>query len=197
VGTDETRESERAPARPTGSDATRTAWEARRGRFHAEARAHTSVWVRGALVVLGTVFLVTGVVGIFLPVLPTTPFVLAAAACYVRASPALYNAVLSNRVVGPAVYAWRTTRTIPRRVQRVAIAVVAVTFATSIAFAVRPLWARLAMAALGLGLAAWIARLPTTPRAGGGDVGGGGSPPPDAVDSDAADGLVSGSRHRP
>jgi len=147
-----------------GRDPVRAAWERRRGRFAADARAHTSPWVRGALVVAGALLLALGLIGIVVPVLPTTPFVLLAAACFVRASPRLYDAVLSNGVIGPSVYAWRTTRTIPRRVRGIAIGVVVVTFASSIAFAVRPLWGRLLMGALGLALVTWIARIPTTPR---------------------------------
>ena len=150
-----------------GPDPVRAAWERRRGHFAEDARTHTSPWVRGALAVAGVLLLALGLVGIVVPVLPTTPFVLLAAACFVRASPRLYDAVLSNGVVGPSVYAWRTTRTIPRRVRAIAIAVVVVTFASSIAFAVRPLWGRVLMGALGLALVTWIARIPTSPRAAG------------------------------
>jgi uncharacterized protein len=51
-------------------------------------------------VIIGTIALVIGVVGIAIPVLPTTPFLLLAAMCYMRGSKRLYNALLGNRFVG-------------------------------------------------------------------------------------------------
>lgn len=143
----------------------RASWEARRHTFHRDARVASSAIVRAALVIVGSALLATGIVGAFLPILPTTPFVLAATACYVRASPRLYDKVLSHGVVGPVIFAWRETRTIPRRAKAVAIAVIALTFGTTLAFAVTLLWARLAMGALAVGLVTWIALTPSAPRA--------------------------------
>ncbi len=51
-------------------------------------------------VIVGTIALGIGVVGIIIPVLPTTPFLLLAAICYMRGSQRLYNALLRNRFVG-------------------------------------------------------------------------------------------------
>jgi uncharacterized membrane protein YbaN (DUF454 family) len=55
---------------------------------------------RTLFVVAGTIALGIGVVGIFVPVLPTTPFLLLAAACYMRGSRRLYDALLHNRFFG-------------------------------------------------------------------------------------------------
>ena len=55
---------------------------------------------RYLLITLGTVSLSLGVVGIFLPVLPTTPLLLATAYCYVRSSPSLYRWLTGHRVLG-------------------------------------------------------------------------------------------------
>lgn len=49
---------------------------------------------------LGTIFLGIGCIGIILPILPTTPFLLLAAACYIRGSPRIYKKLISNRVFG-------------------------------------------------------------------------------------------------
>jgi hypothetical protein len=53
--------------------------------------------VRILLISGGTISLVLGLIGIFIPVLPTTPFVLLSAGLYVRSSPVLYNRLINNR----------------------------------------------------------------------------------------------------
>ncbi len=55
---------------------------------------------RRFFVITGTIFVGIGIIGIILPVLPTTPFLLLAAICYMRGSQRLYNALLCNRFVG-------------------------------------------------------------------------------------------------
>ncbi len=55
---------------------------------------------RWLFTVAGTIALVLGIIGIIMPVLPTTPFLLLAARCYLRGSQRLYNALLGNRFVG-------------------------------------------------------------------------------------------------
>ena len=55
---------------------------------------------RTLLVILGTLAVILGVVGIVLPVLPTTPFLLLAAHCFMRESKRFYNLLVSNRYLG-------------------------------------------------------------------------------------------------
>jgi len=58
---------------------------------------------RRLFVITGTITLCIGVVGIIVPVLPTTPFLLLSAICYLRGSQRLYNALLCNRFIGSYV----------------------------------------------------------------------------------------------
>jgi uncharacterized membrane protein YbaN (DUF454 family) len=51
-------------------------------------------------VIAGTISLVLGIVGIIIPVLPTTPFLLLSAVCYMRGSQRLYIALIHNRFFG-------------------------------------------------------------------------------------------------
>ena len=129
--------------------------------FSAEVRKHRSLMVRLALVAAGTLFLLLAVIGIFTPVLPTTPFLLLAAGCYARASTRFYNWLLNNRAFGPLILEWRRHRSIPYRAKMIAIGMMACTLAVSVVFFVRPLWLQLALAAFGLGLAVWLYRIPS------------------------------------
>ena len=71
--------------------------------------------VRTFLVILGGLSLVLGLLGIFVPLLPTTPFLLLAAALWVRSSPRLYAWLLSHRRLGPYIRNFRENRAIPLR----------------------------------------------------------------------------------
>jgi len=101
-----------------------------------EINVHPSRAVRVALVVAGTGFAGLGILGAFLPVLPTTPFMLFAAACYARASTRFYNGLLNNRAFGPTIREWRRYRSIPYRTKWMTIGLMAVTLTVSIVFAV-------------------------------------------------------------
>ncbi len=57
--------------------------------------------LKGALIIFGTISLFLGVSGIFIPGLPTTPFLLLTAGCYIRSSEKLYKKLVENRIVGP------------------------------------------------------------------------------------------------
>ena len=117
--------------------------------------------MRAFFLVLGTVFLGLAALGIVVPVLPTTPFVLLAAACYLRASARLHDRLLRSRTFGPTIMAWQEHRAIPPRAKAVAIAMVILTFGLSIAFAVEPPLLRAGLAALGVVLVVWLVRRPS------------------------------------
>ena len=110
---------------------------------------------------LGTLFVVLGVVGIFLPVLPTTPFLLLAAACYARSSRRIYHWLLQHAHFGPLIREWREHRSMPYRAKRRALLLIALSFGVSIVFFVPGWQAKLAMGVAGLLLGAWIARIPS------------------------------------
>ena len=71
--------------------------------------------------IAGIVALGLGLVGIFLPLLPTTPFVLLAAACFARGSERFHQWLLANRTFGPMVYEWERHRSLPYRTKVTAI----------------------------------------------------------------------------
>jgi len=72
---------------------------------------------RRLFVVVGTIALVLGIIGIIIPVLPTTPFLLLAAICYLRGSQRLYNALLGNRFVGSYIKNYLEGRGMPLKMK--------------------------------------------------------------------------------
>jgi len=72
---------------------------------------------RWMLVVVGSLSLAAGIIGMLVPMWPTTPFLLLAAACYVRSSERLYGWLIEHRHLGPYIQDFRTGRGIPLRVK--------------------------------------------------------------------------------
>lgn len=128
----------------------------------AAARRHARP-VRAVFIVLGTVFLGLGAIGLVLPVLPTTPFVLLAAACYLRASERLHHRLITSRTFGPTIVAWQEHGAIPPRAKAIAIALIALTFGLSVLFVVEPPLMRAGLVALGIVLSVWLLRRPSPP----------------------------------
>jgi uncharacterized protein len=122
-------------------------------------RLHDSRLVRLACLVAGMLALALGLIGIVVPVLPTTPFVLLAAACFARGSQRLHDALLAHRVAGPIIHEWQTYRAMPRRVKRVAYGLMLLSFATSIML-MQSIWHRSMLAVIGLILLFFLWRVP-------------------------------------
>jgi hypothetical protein len=118
--------------------------------------------LRAVLVAAGGLCVGLAAVGVVTPVLPTTPFLLVAAACFARASPRFYNRLLSQPTFGPLIRDWREHRAIPRRARALALVLIAATIGSSALFAVQALWLRAALVAVGAGLCAWLWRLPAS-----------------------------------
>ena len=120
--------------------------------------------LRAAYLAAGFGFLGLGILGMVLPVLPATPFVLLAAACFARSSERFYHWLLNHRAFGPLVREWREHRSIPYRVKLFAIAMMASTLAVSVLFFVPKGWPQAALALFGVLLAVWLYRVPSRDR---------------------------------
>jgi Uncharacterized protein conserved in bacteria len=73
--------------------------------------------LRGLLFIAGTICLALGVIGIFVPLLPTTPFLLLTAFLYFRASPKAYEWLIRQKYLGPYILNYREKKVIPLRVK--------------------------------------------------------------------------------
>lgn len=78
-------------------------------------------WQRVLWLLAGGISLLLGIAGIFLPLLPTTPFVLLAAACFSRGSTRCEAWLLNHPRFGPMVRDWREHRAVPLRAKQLAL----------------------------------------------------------------------------
>lgn len=88
---------------------------------------------------LGLLALGLGAIGIFLPLLPTVPFLLLAAFFFARSSERLHNWLLTHRVFGPPIENWNRSGAISRRAKIAASLSILAAFGLSLALGVRPM----------------------------------------------------------
>ena len=122
---------------------------------------HRSRTVRWLLWTAGSISLALGVIGVVLPGLPTTPFVLLAAACYAKASPRLHGWLLNHRFMGPMIRDWETHRSLTRRTKTVAqVSMVVMVSLSAWGFRHQPVVLTVLLVAAVIGV--WVvARIPT------------------------------------
>lgn len=122
---------------------------------------HSSRMVRALLWIVGSISLALGIIGIVLPGLPTTPFILLAAACYAKASPRLHAWLLNHRLFGPMLRDWEANRSLTRRTKTIAVGSMLVMVSFSI-WSFRHRWiAQVVLVVLGA-IGAWVVlRIPT------------------------------------
>jgi len=118
-------------------------------------------WLKPLLVVAGTIFVGLGIVGIFIPILPTTPFLLLAAACYARSSQRFYRWLLSNRWFGTYIDNYRQKRGMPLKLKIMTAALLWLTIGVSAAFAVQSLTIRIILVVIAIGVSIHILSIKT------------------------------------
>jgi uncharacterized membrane protein YbaN (DUF454 family) len=118
--------------------------------------------IRALLIAAGTVSLALGTIGIFVPILPTTPFLLLAAACYMRSSERLHKWLLGNRWFGEYIRNYQAGRGIPLKTKVVAMAALWAAILYSTFFVVdEVLVAQIVLLAVAAGVSVHLFRLPT------------------------------------
>jgi len=93
-------------------------------------------------IISGSIALGLGVLGIFLPLLPTVPFLLLAASCYVKGSPSLYNWLMEHPYLGKIIRDYKENKTIPLQTKIVTLLLLWLSIGISI-FIVSILWIRI------------------------------------------------------
>ncbi|WP_287583489.1 YbaN family protein [Candidatus Borrarchaeum sp.] len=116
---------------------------------------------KGALVVTGTLSLALGIIGIFIPLLPTTPFLLLAAYCYARSSKKLYNWLISNKWFGSYIRNYYEGKGIPLKAKLLSITFLWLTIGFSTYFIVNDLIVRIILVIIAIGVTIHILTIKT------------------------------------
>ena len=123
---------------------------------------------KALLIAAGSVSVALGVVGIFLPLLPTVPFLLLAAFLYARSSQRLYNWLINHRVLGVYIYDYVTYRSVRLSVKVGTLSLLWLTLTVSILL-VSNLYVRILLLAVGCGVSIHVLTLKTPVKKGPGD----------------------------
>lgn len=122
--------------------------------------------MRLLFVLLGHASVAIGVIGVFVPLLPTTPFLLLAAALYARGSRALHDRLLAHPRLGPPVRAWLEHGVISRRAKILSTATAAASLSYPLFFRPIPLPLKGLALATVLGVITFILTRPSAPPPG-------------------------------
>jgi uncharacterized membrane protein YbaN (DUF454 family) len=109
---------------------------------------------------LGSISLALGILGMVLPVLPTTPFLLLAVACYCRSSERMYGWMLSNKMFGRYISNYRAGRGVPPKVKVLTLGVLWLAIGYSL-YAVSFLPVQIALLAVAVVVSAHVIMLPS------------------------------------
>jgi len=115
--------------------------------------------VKILLIATGTFLIGVSIIGIFIPVLPTTPFLLLAAALYAKSSKRFYNWLINNRILGRYIKNYREGKGIPLKVKIIAISILWITIGYSAIFAMEILWVRIILVIIAIGVTVHIIRV--------------------------------------
>jgi uncharacterized membrane protein YbaN (DUF454 family) len=116
---------------------------------------------RYVLILSGTISLVFGIIGIFLPILPTTPLLLLAAACYARSSQRFYQWLMSNKLFGNYIKNYHEGKGIPLLVKIFTISLLWVTILTTIYFFINNFWIKLLLIIVAISVTIHIITIKT------------------------------------
>lgn len=112
------------------------------------------------LVTCGTFCVALGVIGIFLPIMPTTVFLLMAAACYARSSERFYQRLVNQRFLGSYIRNHREGRGMKRRDKTVTLVLLWIGIGATIIWSLDALWGRLVLLGIATAVTVHVAKIP-------------------------------------
>ena len=121
---------------------------------------HRNPVIRYSLIFIGWLSFVLGMIGLLLPVVPTSPFLILSAACFLRSSPRFYYWLTEHRWFGRYIRCYIEGEGIPRRIKWIILLVLWTTMLTSALLIVRIQWVSIAMIGIAVGVSIYIIRHP-------------------------------------
>jgi uncharacterized membrane protein YbaN (DUF454 family) len=116
--------------------------------------------LQALLIVAGTISVALGVIGIFLPLMPTTVFLLLAAACYARSSERFYRRLVEHRFLGAYIRNSREGRGMRRRDKIVTLAMLWIGIGATMIFTAQTMWVRVLLTIIAISVTVHVARIP-------------------------------------
>jgi len=117
--------------------------------------------IRWVLITAGTIFVGLGILGIFLPILPTTPFLLLAAACYAQSSKRFYNLLINNKLFGTYIKNYREGKGVSLKVKFFTISLLWITILFSVFFIINNFWVKIVLIIIAIGVTIHILTIKT------------------------------------
>ena len=112
--------------------------------------------VRSILIGVGTISMGFGIIGLFLPILPTPPFLLLAGACYMRSSEKHHKRLLENKWLGPYLKDYYEDKSIPLHIKIISVTCLWISLIISMIYFIQLIWVRLMLSGIGLGVTLFI-----------------------------------------
>lgn len=125
-----------------------------------DVQKHSNKYIRGLFILLGSISVLLGLIGIILPLLPTTPFLLLGAAIYAKSSDKFYNWLIGNKLFGSYIKNYRDGKGIPLRVKVSAISFLWITILITAIFFVPVLAVKILLILIAAGVTFHIVKIP-------------------------------------
>jgi len=116
---------------------------------------------KGLFVVAGTIFLALGCIGVVLPILPTTPFLLLSAACYYKGSERMHHWILNNKWFGNYIRNYKEGKGLPFKTKIFALVILWLVISYSVLLMVNVFVMQVVLFAVAFGVSVHLITLPT------------------------------------
>ena len=118
---------------------------------------------RNGILAVGFLATALAIIGIFLPLLPTVPLLLLAAACFARSSERFHNWLLNHQKLGPIIHCYLNGQGVPVRAKITAIGLIWFSISISVFF-INPFWLKFLLVIIGFGVTLYLLSLATAQK---------------------------------